>query len=268
MADTGHDQRIVSEDLSLLSLYSLKVYLYAMTIARSSFLESLIQRASDLMNKCLEEKAEKLKRRLGKVCEYAIEIQLLLERARKLPAISHRWVTSNFSGTGEGTFTLCDDPRQVVARGRKEPSLSPQVEATIYQLLPSIQDDWAMEKTVSTCVHAELHIILDFGPLQRESWDHPLIPIGVSKRSCLGTWWTTSRSHDKPCANWALPGAACSWATDANGDSNVDMRVLTGVGQQLYDSLQRLSPDPMWGCSIRREDEGFWDVWDVYSDSE
>ncbi|KAG6811159.1 hypothetical protein H0H92_008745 [Tricholoma furcatifolium] len=279
---TGLAAKGLPQDPSSAVTHMTKLYLYAMTIAQSSFLKLLLRQASNLMNKSLEGKAEKLKRRLGKVYEYATEIQLLLKRARKLPPISHRWVTSNFNGTGEGTFTLCDDPREVVARGRQEPSLSPQVEATLYQILPSIKDDWAMEKTVSTCVHAELRVILDFGPSQRESWDHPLIPIGVSKRSCLGctlwiehyndlyeTRWTTSRSYGKPCANWALPGAACSWATDANGDSNVDLRVLTGVRQWLYCSLQRLSPRAIWSRSIRRDDEGFWDLGsDVYSDSE
>ncbi|KAM6491130.1 hypothetical protein JOM56_013369 [Amanita muscaria] len=82
----------------------------------------------------------------------------------------------------------------------------------------------------------------------------PVHPIGVSKRSCFcctlwinshnrifGTRWMTSGSHGKPYANWALPGAACSYAIRADGRSSVDKAVLDPVSMRLTDTLDWLS---------------------------
>jgi len=52
----------------------------------------------------------------------------------------------------------------------------------------------------------------------------------------------TSRSHGKPYANWALPGAACSYAIQADGSSSVDKPVSRGVSTWLTDTLDWLSP--------------------------
>jgi hypothetical protein len=52
----------------------------------------------------------------------------------------------------------------------------------------------------------------------------------------------TSGSHGKPYANWALPGAACSYAIGADGRSLVDEAVLEAVLTRLPDALDRLFP--------------------------
>jgi hypothetical protein len=113
---------------------------------------------------------------------------------------------------------------------------------------PSILDNWAKQQTVHACVHAELRIILHLG--LPSSQDSHLI--GVSKRSCyccmlwieshnlsFGTKWTTSGSHDKPYANWVLPGAD---ALEADGTSSVDEAVLDAVSVRLTDALDWLFP--------------------------
>ena len=52
----------------------------------------------------------------------------------------------------------------------------------------------------------------------------------------------TSGSHGKPYANWALPGAACSYAIGADGRSSVDDAVLEAVLTRLVDALDWLFP--------------------------
>jgi len=47
----------------------------------------------------------------------------------------------------------------------------------------------------------------------------------------------TSGSHGKPYANWALPGAACSYAIQADGRSSVDDAVLKAVSIRLTGAL-------------------------------
>ena len=91
------------------------------------------------------------------------------------------------------------------------------------------------------------------GPLSPEN--RSVHPIGVSERSCLccvlwieshnrifGTRWMTSETHGEPCANWALPGAACPYAIKADGNSSIDKAVLEAVDNLLVDALDWLFP--------------------------
>ena len=52
----------------------------------------------------------------------------------------------------------------------------------------------------------------------------------------------TSGAHGKPYVNWALPGAACSYAIGADGRSSVDELVLKAVLMLLTDALDWLFP--------------------------
>ena len=54
----------------------------------------------------------------------------------------------------------------------------------------------------------------------------------------------TSGSHGKPYASWALPGAACPYAIEADGKSSIDnlKAVLEAVGLQLVDTIDWLFP--------------------------
>ena len=63
-----------------------------------------------------------------------------------------------------------------------------------------------------------------------------------SHNRILGTQWITSGSHGKPYANWALPGAACPYAIEADGRSSIDKAVLEAVRMRLVDTLDWLFP--------------------------
>jgi hypothetical protein len=116
---------------------------------------------------------------------------------------------------------------------------------------PAMFEQWP--RLVYPRIHAELRVILDLNPPSS-----PMVqaqkPIGCSKRSCLCctlwvaafnhiflTRWMTSRSHGKPCANWALPGAA--YAVGDNGKSYIDEDVFNTVADRLEDTLAWL----VWG---------------------
>jgi hypothetical protein len=166
--------------------------------------------------------------------------------------IPHRWVTDTFSGTGEGVFALSDNAYDVVSRELKETPLLSSTVNILDSRFPYMQSNWAARQTVQPRVHAELRIILHLGPPTRGS---PIQGIGVSKRSCLccqlwiesynglfGTRWMTSGTHGKPYANWALPGTACSYAVQRNGESSVDNAVINLVNLRVEAHLAWLFP--------------------------
>ena len=59
--------------------------------------------------------AVKLKRCLGKVCQYT-RIRQLIEKVQRLPNIPFEWVEESLSGTGEEEFKFCMDPMEAVGR--------------------------------------------------------------------------------------------------------------------------------------------------------
>jgi hypothetical protein len=130
---------------------------------RSRLLDTFVNDPSHL-NVHRKDRAEKLKRRLHKVCQYNHGIDILIRRARRFLSIPHYWVTDAFSGSEEGVFSLCDDVHDAVARGIKEPTLSQEHIDTLSKRFPDIQTTWAIRQTVHTCVHAELRIILHLSP--------------------------------------------------------------------------------------------------------
>ena len=230
------------------STYAYLVIL-ADALACSRFLKMLVN-DSNFVNKDRKERVEKLKRRLGKVCQYLTSITYLIPKAKRMFPIPHRWVMDTFPGTGEGDFDLCDNAYDAVSRGLDQLSLSPDTLDKLDKHFPFIVSNWAKHKTVHACVHAEIRIILHLGISPN---DHSIHPIGVGKCSCLccvlwieshnrifGTRWMTNRSHSKPYANWALPGAACPHAIEADGKSSIDEAVLEDVGIQLVDTLDSL----------------------------
>lgn len=74
-----------------------------------------------------EQTPEKLKRRLNKVRQYASGTTYLIEKAKRLFPIPHRWVTDTFTGTGVCVFDLCNNPYDAILRGLHHPSLSPEI---------------------------------------------------------------------------------------------------------------------------------------------
>ena len=223
-----------------------RIVLLADALARSRFLKSLIE-DRNLARNDREERGEKLKRRLGKVCQYISGITDLIQKAKRIFPIPHHWVMDTF--TGESAFSLCNNVEDALLRALRVPFLSQQDIAKLNQNFPFISGNWQNQQTIHSCIHAELRIILHLGPPSET--ESAIQPIGVSKRSCFcctlwieshnrifRTNWMTSGSHGKPYANWALPGAACSY----DGLSSVDGAVLDAVLIRLKDTLKWLFP--------------------------
>jgi hypothetical protein len=253
------------------------------TLLRSRFLKQLV---GDLTLGNVDGKllAEKLRRRLGKICIYLDGMENLIVNVKRwFPngQIPHRWVEDTFIGTGEGKLTLCDEPTKALWRqyGSGHP-LSQETLAVLDERFPSLTGNWQQRKSVQTCLHAELRIILHLTPPptpgdDSSTFDLTLKPIGCSKRSCLccALWilalrsmflatpsrWITSGCSSKSYANWALPGAAfpCAEAFDRDGRSRVDADVLHAVEIRLEDKMSRLFPGERWTAKEQNHDEDY-----------
>jgi hypothetical protein len=239
-----------AEDISSSRERYAALFIHADALACSCFLKNLVDHDLTTMDSEGRERVEKLKRCLGKVCLYVRGIAHLIRNAKRLFPIPHRWVMDTFPGAGEGDFDLCNNAYDAVSRALEEASLSPDILDKLYDHFPSILSNWGRQQTVHALVHAEVRIILHLGPLSPD--DLSVHPIGVSKRSCLccalwieshscisGMRWMTSGFHGKPYANWALPGAACTYAIKARADgkSLIDSAVLEAVNMRLGDTL-------------------------------
>jgi hypothetical protein len=272
--DTAHG--LYPEDMDSSKKKYEDLFLFADTLSHSRFLHALVN-SRDVLNNDLKERAQRLKRRLYKICQYVTGITNLIEQAKRLFPIPHHWVTDDFGATGEGVFDLCDDVHDAVSRGLNRLFLSPEIIDKLDRHFPHLRSNWAMHQTVHACVHAELRIILHLG-LSSPSGPSPTTlvhPIGVSKRSCFccslwidthnrifNTRWSTSGSHGKPYANWAFPGSACSYAVGLDGMSVVDKDVLDVVSIRLTDKLDWLFP------SKRRISDELFSSSDEVSDGE
>jgi len=138
------------------------IFLVADALARSRFLKTLFEdRNRDFDRK---KRAERLKRRLDKVCQYANDIMHLIKKAKQLFPIPYRWVMDTFTGTGECVFDLCDNPYDAISRGLHRPSsLSPEIVDKLDKHFPSILSNWQTQQKMHTHVHAELRVILHLG---------------------------------------------------------------------------------------------------------
>ncbi|THH03284.1 hypothetical protein EW146_g10473 [Bondarzewia mesenterica] len=244
---------------------SLQRYSWLFNVAEpllhSRFLKELCGDRNRL-NLARKEKAERLKRRLAKVCQYFSGVTQLVKRAKRwFPdgQIPYRWVNDAFVGTGEARFDLCDDHVDAVQRAFGLQSLlSSETLHTLAESFPDMPSNWERRRIVNTCIYAELRIILHLSASSLSNISRSRItleqskrqPIGCSKRSCFcctlwidahnekfKTQWSTSGSHGKPYATWALPGDAARYGT-----SDVDAAVLHGVSVRLTDTLAWLFP--------------------------
>ncbi|CAL1715129.1 unnamed protein product [Somion occarium] len=223
-----------------------QLILSATILQRSLFLRELTSNSRYLAIKC---RAERLERRLGKVCQY-MRIGGLIKRVRRLPSIPIRWVADTFTEMGEGRFELCEDPMEAVERVQ-EGELTWDID-TISKHYPRLRENWARQRIINTCIHAEIRIILHLGRSMlsgsRTDFREAQQPIGCSKRSCLcctlwinafndntGMLWKTSGSHGKPYDDWALPGTAAEME-GVKGDL-VNQRVIKDVDDRLTDQL-------------------------------
>ena len=248
-------------------------------LLRSPFLK-LLCKDRNPSNFARRERAERLKRRLAKVCQYFGGVTQLVQMAKRwFPdgRIPYRWVGDTFVGSGEGQVRLYDDYVDAMQRacGAQAPP-SPGALRKLATNFPKMRSNWEDRRIVKTCIHAEIRIILHFSkPLSSSlSSSHtdlrqpPHKPdrhaIGCSKRSCLcctlwideynarfETGWLTSGSHGSPCATWALPGDA------ATHGAGVDEAVVREVQTRLANALSWLYLDSkrMYDELVSSDDE-------------
>ncbi|KIJ41327.1 hypothetical protein M422DRAFT_255838 [Sphaerobolus stellatus SS14] len=90
-----------------------RVYGAAYILLHSRFLDMLTGVSNH--NIRLKLRAEKLKRRLGKVCQYS-RIDKLIKGMKRFPDIPFRWLRDDLKGTGEGVLENCGGPIEVIER--------------------------------------------------------------------------------------------------------------------------------------------------------
>ncbi|KAI6146328.1 hypothetical protein BKA82DRAFT_994208 [Pisolithus tinctorius] len=243
--------------------------LVAFVLKRSRLLRSLCESTSPMDRNC-KLQVERLKRRLAKVCQYYHGIEDLVDHTRRhFPqGIAHCWVDP-IRDTGETTVNLEGDYFGAIEQALGGVSPSADTLTTLRGKFPNMGETWGAGRSITTQLHAEIHILLhlskSFDILDRSQQQ----PIGCSKRSCLcctlwiwaynnkyRTKWLTSGSHGKPYSAWALPGYSYAHAWAANGRSDVDIAVMKGVEKrlirtiaQLFPNQRRLSDEYRWSGS-------------------
>lgn len=248
---------------------------------KSLILKELIKDKNLARNKERKAGAERLKRRLGKVCQY-LRLDSLIKKVQKwFPDgnVPFHWVDYEYDGSGEGHFAPDPNPMKVIARGLQENKnlwqprpLPPGDIAEVQRRFPNLIANWEKWQKIQTCVHAEIRVILHLDgskQLSPRSIDRKAQQaVGCSKRSCLCcqiwiatfNWysqreWVTSWSHGKADSNWALPGRH-GWM------GLVDGMVFDQVTTRLEGSLSWLDKEAKrreiekskGGCPCRVED--------------
>jgi len=250
MTDVSAEALDAQDEVQSSRVYN-RILLHANVLVRSRFFNDILNNPGN--PKC-KWRVERLKRRLDKMLQYSNGVKQLIKKREGLFPISHRWVLTNFTETGESVFRLSSNVHLAISHGLQCP-LSTETKNELNANFPDMITDWEKNRTrrVHTHLHAELRIILYLG---QPRTGEPLVwAIGVSKRSCLccalwiylhneefETKWMTSGSHGKPYPNWALPGTACAYAKQPDGRSSVDKTLLAGVSMRLKDALNKLSP--------------------------
>ncbi|KAI6154786.1 hypothetical protein BKA82DRAFT_997657 [Pisolithus tinctorius] len=227
----------------------------ALVLKRSRLLRSLCE-FQGFIHRGRTLEAERLKRRLAKVCQYSEGIDDLIFYAKHyFPAgIPHCWV-GPIEGTGETTVQLYGGYIGAMKRALNNVTPSQKTLHAPRGRFPEMGEEWNRSSSIKTRVHAEIRILLHLDtPFDENSGHSQQQPIGCSKRSCLcctlwiwaynkkhGTNWLTSGSHGKPDSAWALPGPyAHAWMKD--GQSEVDEAVIDGVQERLTQTIDLLFP--------------------------
>jgi len=186
-------QALNAGDVSALADTYATIVLLADALAHSRFLKTVVGDLN-VTKKNPKERAEKLKRRLDKICEYIRDVTHLIRKAKRLFPIPHRWVTDTFTGTGECVFNLCDNVDDALLRGLQLPLFTPAITYKLNNQFSSTSSNWQTQQIVNPCIHSELRIILHLGP--PSAIERPVQPIGVSKRCCVCcTLWIEAQPH-------------------------------------------------------------------------
>lgn len=199
--------------------------------------------------------AEKLRRRLSKVCQYYHDINHLVGYAKQYfpDGIDHYWVVAT-AGTEEAAIELGESYFDAVSHALGHPLLAENV-ATLRESFPHMEERWHNNRIIKTRVHPELRIVLHL-TTQFNRWDFPRQqPIGCSKRCCYcctewitrynmkaTTRWTMTRTEGKVDATWALPTHGHAFTRD--GGFDMDEYVRREVRWSLACAMLSLFQDP------------------------
>ncbi|EKM76543.1 hypothetical protein AGABI1DRAFT_131099 [Agaricus bisporus var. burnettii JB137-S8] len=208
------------------------IHLRASILAKSLFLRRWVMRQH-----AGYEKVERFQRCTEKLCRYVNDIPYLLRSAKRLGGlVKHRWVTDESLGIQAGQEDVhihAETPPEAIRRA----SVYARQLRSLQTLKYFISGSW--ERTVHTCLHAELRIILHFGDVGDR-----FQTMGRSKPSCLccalwmaeHNWWCGiywgARSHYKPDATWAFATRACPNVKDP-GLRECDKKVASRVFEYL-----------------------------------
>ena len=118
-----------------------QIFLLADALRFSRFLKTLVEDCN-ILNSYRTGRAKKLKRRLDKVCQYVTGIRHLIQKAKRLFPIPHRWVMDKFTGTGEGVIDLADNPYDAISCGLVCPSLSSKIGDELDNRFTSMLSNW------------------------------------------------------------------------------------------------------------------------------
>ncbi|XP_006455577.1 hypothetical protein AGABI2DRAFT_121479 [Agaricus bisporus var. bisporus H97] len=214
------------------------VYVVASTLAHSRFLEKWVE-----LEDAGYQKVQRFQRCTEKLCRYIDDVHSLVKGAKRLGGpIKHRWVTDESLGIQIGEQDIRIHAETPLEAFHRASTLSSQQLEELRKRKPSITAPW--QRTVHTCIHAELRIILHVGRVSMAGVADRSQPIGLSKRSCLCCvlWieahnvrgdirWRT-RARYKPDETWALTARACSNVSDLDLGL-FDEKVVYGVSRWL-----------------------------------
>ncbi|EKM76552.1 hypothetical protein AGABI1DRAFT_108647 [Agaricus bisporus var. burnettii JB137-S8] len=207
--------QVVSEELEAKGF--LDLHFLTSTIAHCCFLRQWVLVRDEGYQKVL-----RFQRCAEKLCRYVDDVHSLVRYAKRLGRpIQCHWVTDESLGIQireEDIRISAETPLEALHRSSLVYS---RFELPVLkERKPLIFEPW--QRTVQTCLHAELRIILHFG--QATDMEDYYRPIGASKPSCLccllwmeaynrqpqGDIFWEARSCRKADATWALSAPACS----------------------------------------------------------
>ncbi|KAF7759873.1 hypothetical protein Agabi119p4_11568 [Agaricus bisporus var. burnettii] len=214
------------------------VYILSSTLARSLFLYQWVR-----MEDAGYQKVQRFQRCTEKLRRYIDDVHSLVKGAKRLGgSIKYRWVTDESLGIQVGEEDIHIHAATPAEAAHRASVISPQLLEELKGRKPFNVKMW--QRTVHTCLHAELRIILHFGWVPMSSLEDCFQPIGLSKPSCLccvlwiaahnvraGIWWQT-RFRYKPDPTWAFTARARP-STQGFDLMVFDDKVVSGVCRWL-----------------------------------
>ncbi|EKM76549.1 hypothetical protein AGABI1DRAFT_93975 [Agaricus bisporus var. burnettii JB137-S8] len=210
------------------------IHTLASTLGDSSFMQEWI-----IMREVGYQKAKRFQQCRQKLSRYIDDVHSLIRGAKRLGGvIKYRWVTDESLGIQAREEDIRIHAATPEEAAHRASVLSSQQLEELKERKPSLVEPW--QRTVHSCIHAEIRIILHFGRVSMQGMSGRFQPIGLSKSSCLccvlwiaahnirgGIWWQT-RSRNKPDPTWAFTARACP-NVQGLALATFDEKVISGV---------------------------------------